>query len=133
MYVWPLCGLRTSLSTPKGSQTKSGPCSGGLEGVQFPRLLGRGKPDLDQVERADEPVTYSKASRPHDGVSQWHRPMVLEEDQRGCGVFGDVLEHVPGLLVGEGTESAVCCGLGAGGGAGHHSALTVDTEADQGA
>ena len=39
-----------------------------LHGVQFLGLLGRGQPDLDQVERADEPVTDPEAARPEDRV-----------------------------------------------------------------
>lgn len=39
-----------------------------LHGVQFLGLLGRGQPNLDQVERADEPVTDPEAARPEDRV-----------------------------------------------------------------
>src|SRR5664279_3831744 len=53
-----------------------------FHGVQFGGFLGGVEAGLDQVEGADEPVTDPDAACPDDGVSQWDRPLVLEQDQR---------------------------------------------------
>src|SRR6266536_5248336 len=47
------------------------------------RLFGRKEPDLDKVERADEPVADPEAARTHDRIAQRNRPVVLDQDQRG--------------------------------------------------
>jgi hypothetical protein len=85
--------------------------------VQLLGLLGGGQADVDEVERADEAVADAEAAGAHDGVAQWHGPVVLEQDERGGGVVGDLLEDVPGVLVGEdlyavGGRVGACFGAG---------------------
>ena len=48
-----------------------------------------------------KPSASAEAARPRDRVAERHGPVVLEQEQRRRGVVGDVLEHVPRLLVGE--------------------------------
>src|SRR5438309_9235566 len=117
------------MSTSKLSKSRTG--AGGLEAVEVPGLLTRDQPDLDQVERADEPVADAEASRSRDRVPQRDGPMVLEQDERGGRVVGDVLEHVPGLRVGQGMDPLVGRDLGASRRAGRHSVFALDTQADQ--
>ncbi len=59
--------------------------------------------------------------------------MVLEQDERGGRVVRDVLDHVPGVLVRERVDAALGTRLRPGEGAGLHSLLTLDPEADQSA
>ena len=57
---------------------------------------------------------------------------MLDQQQRGGRVVGDVLQHIPGLLVVEHLD-AVGGGLGAGLGPGLQALLTLDAEPDEGA
>ena len=99
-------------------------------GVQLLGLLGGDEPDLDEVERADEAVGDAEAAGAHDGVAQRHRPVVLDQDERRGRVVRDLLEHVPGVLVGEDLD-AVGGRLGTRLGAGLEAFLALDAEPDQ--
>jgi hypothetical protein len=59
---------RATLRDPNMSSSFVSACLPVLQGVQFLGLLGRGQPNLHQVERADEPVTDPEAARPEDRV-----------------------------------------------------------------
>ncbi len=52
-------------------------------GMKLLGFCGRQQADPDEVERADEPVADTESHRPCDCVAQRHRPVVLEQDQRG--------------------------------------------------
>ena len=78
------------------------------------------------------PSLRPEPPRPGDRVAQRHRPVMLDQQQRGGRVVGDVLQDIPGLLVVEHLH-AVGGRLGAGLGAGLHAFLALDAEPDQGA
>src|SRR5215469_5478293 len=102
--------------------------------VQFLGFLGRHQADVDEIERADEPVADAEAAGPRDRVAERYRPVVLEQDQRRGRVGRDVLEHVPALFLGEHVHAALLGRhLGARKRARLHSVLALDAEADQGA
>jgi aryl-alcohol dehydrogenase-like predicted oxidoreductase len=85
-----------------GSLVRSGALAAGLLGlVQGLGLLGGDQADTHQVERADEAVREGEAARLPDGIAQGYRPVVLDQEQGGGRVVGDVLQHVPGELVRE--------------------------------
>jgi hypothetical protein len=58
-------------------------------------LLGRHQPDGYQVERDDEALTDPEAARAGDRVPQRNRPVVLQQDEGGGRVVGNVFEYVP--------------------------------------
>src|SRR6478735_3918219 len=64
----------------------------GLEAVELGGLFGGQQTDLDEVERADEAVTDAEPAGARDRVAQRDRPLMLEQDERGGGVVGDLLE-----------------------------------------
>jgi hypothetical protein len=130
-----LCGHRTSL--PPGSRTgrklRSACCARGLQGVQFFRFLRGDQPDLHQVKRADEAVAEAEAPGAGDRVPQRHRPVMLQQEERGRGAVRDVLEDVPAFLLGEHVHAAVGLDLlRSGDRTGLHAFLALDAEADQG-
>src|ERR1700742_1979506 len=102
-----------------------------LHGVQFLGLLGRGQPDLYQVERADEPVADPEAACPDDGVPQRYGPVMLQQDQRGRGVVRDFLDDVP-FLVTEDVDPLISGLFRAGPGAFLRAFFALDAEAHQG-
>src|SRR3954469_672435 len=102
-----------------------------FHGVQDVRVLGRDQADLDQVQRADEAVADAEAAGARDGVAQRDRPAVLEQDERGDRVVGDLLEHVPTLAVAEYLDAAFGRDLRAGERARLEPLLAFDPEADE--
>ena len=57
-------------------------------------------------------------------------PVVLDQEERGGRVVRDLLDYIPGLLVGEGVN-AFGARLGAGFGSGDRALFAFDPEADQ--
>ena len=55
------------------------------------------QPCFDQVERADEPVADPVTAGPGDGIAEWDRPLVFQQDQRRRRAVGNVLQDVPVL------------------------------------
>src|SRR5215208_7104266 len=102
----------------------------GLGAVELARLLDRDEPDLDEVERTDEPVADPVSARASDRVAQRHRPMMLEQQQRRRGVVGDLLQNVPGLLLGEHADT-VGRRFSARFGTGLHALLALDAQTDE--
>src|SRR5262245_29699535 len=101
----------------------------GLQVVQLLGLVAGQQPDLHQVEGADESVTDAESTRADDGVSQWDGPAVLDEQECGCRVVRDLLQHVPRLLVGEHLQSVLAGGRTRLGARSHPSlALDPDTQ-----
>jgi hypothetical protein len=83
----------------------SGAGAAGFQGVQFGGFLGGVQAGLDQVQRADEPITDAVPTGPDDGVAQRNRPLVFQQDERGRGAIGDVLQDVPVLGIAERVEA----------------------------
>jgi hypothetical protein len=98
--------------------------------VQLLGLFGGDQADLDEVEGADEAVGDAEATGADDGVAQRHSPLVLDQDERRRRVVRDLLEHVPGVLVGEHLD-AIGGRVGTRLGAGHEAFLALDAEPDQ--
>ena len=69
--------------------------------VQLRGLLGRQQPDLDQVQRADEPVADAEAARAGYRVPERDGPVVLDQQQGGGAPVRDLLDDVPRVLLGE--------------------------------
>ena len=86
--------------------------------------------EFDQVERADEPVADPEPAGPHDSITHRYGPTVLEQDQGGCSVAGDVLEHIPGTRVLE-NRVALLGALGAGECARFGTFFAGEAEADE--
>src|SRR5664279_460941 len=63
---------------------------GRVDRLQFPGFLSGQRPDLDQVERADEPVADAETAGPGDRVAERNGPVMLQQDQRGGGFVGNV-------------------------------------------
>ena len=79
---------------------------------EVPWPPGRQHPDRDQVKRADQPVADAEAARPGDRVPQPHRPVMLEQDQRGRGIVQDIGQHIPLLRASKGWMlSASACSV----------------------
>src|SRR3954454_15699514 len=103
----PFC-VMPSCCSPVVGWVRSGWLASGLGAVQLVRLLAREQPDLDEIERADEAVADAEAAGAGDRVAQRPRPVVLHEDQGGCRVVRDLLQDVPGILVGERADAVGC-------------------------
>ena len=99
--------------------------------MQFCGFFCGVQPGLDEVQWADEPVADAVATSPGDGVAQRHRPLVFQQDQRGRGSVGDVLEDVPVVDAAQWGE-AVRGRLGAGDRSRFRAFFAVLTETDQG-
>src|SRR5262245_1117585 len=65
----PIISILPLSSSPSGTLLRLGSC---LQGVEHLGLLRRDEPDLDQVQRADEPVADAKAPGPGDRLAQRH-------------------------------------------------------------
>src|SRR3954447_23921097 len=102
-----------------------------LQDVHLLRLLRAQQADLHKVERADERVRDAEAAGTSDGVAQRHGPVVLEQDQRGSGVVGNVLDDVPRVLVAEDLDAFRGC-LCSRNCAGLEALLTIEAETDEG-
>jgi hypothetical protein len=94
-------------------------------------FLGRHQPDSDEVERADEPIADAEAARADNRVPQRNRPVMLQQDEGGRGVIGNVFEHVPLTGVAEHVDSVGRGFLGARFRAGLQALFTLDAEADE--
>ncbi len=89
-------------------------------------LLGRHQPDGHQVERADEAVADPEAARAGDRIPQRNRPVVLQQDEGGGLVIGNVFEYVPCVGVAEHVDALGRGFLGAGQGARFHALFALD-------
>src|SRR5215217_2023809 len=123
-----MASLRTVVVLPLWRPSPRG--RGGLHPVELRRVIARQEPDLDEVERADEPVADAEAARARDRVAEAHGPVVLDQQKRGGRVVRDVLENVPCVVVGEGMD-AVGAHLGARGRTGLETGFSFDAQADQ--
>jgi hypothetical protein len=94
--------------------------------MKFLGLLGRHQPDGHQVERADEAVADPESARAGDRVPQRNRPVVLQQDEGGGRVVGNVLEYVPFGGVAEHVDALRRGFLGAGHGAGFQALFALD-------
>ena len=135
LFVVRLCVLRTS-SPPSSTLRSSGTSSGSprrptRQACCLPCLLGGRQADLDQVERADEAVGDAEPTGAGDRVAKRHRPVMLEQDQRGRRVVRDLLQDVPRLVVGEDVDPLLGRCLGSRDRPCFGPLLTLDAEADQ--
>jgi hypothetical protein len=69
--------------------------------VEIRGFVGGEQPDRHQVEGANEAVADAKATGAGDRIPERHRPVMLQQDEGGGGVVRDVLQDVPGVLLGE--------------------------------